>query len=59
MSTGLGVLVLIGLALALEAWSLMNRKEGDTISEVVTRNVYRYPFIAFLLGFLLGHWVWK
>lgn len=59
MSTGLGVLILIGLALALEAWSLMNRKAGDTISEVVTRNVYRYPFIAFLLGMLIGHWVWK
>jgi len=58
MSTGLGVLVLIGLALALETWALLNRKPKDTISETTWRIIYRYPFVAFLLGYLMGHLTW-
>lgn len=59
MSTGLGILILGGLALALEVWALANRKPGDTISEVTWRVIYRWPFVAFLAGFLAGHLFWN
>lgn len=59
MSTGLGLLIVLGLALALEFYAIANRKPHDTISEVVWRTVYRQPFIAFLSGYLCGHLFWQ
>lgn len=59
MSTGVGVLILIGLALALEGWALWNKKPHDTISEVTWTVVARWPFVAFLAGFLCGHLFWN
>lgn len=58
MSTGLGLLVVIALMLGLEAWAVMNRKPHDTISEIVWRVSFRFPFVPFLVGFLCGHLFW-
>lgn len=59
MSTGLGVVLILAAALALELWALANRRPGDTISEVTWRTVYRQPFVAFLMGYLMGHLTWQ
>ena len=55
MSTGLGILIVIALLLILEGWAIMNKTPSDTISETVWRASFKYPFIPFLVGFLMGH----
>jgi hypothetical protein len=50
---GLGLLVLY------EAYSLANRIPGDTLSEAVWRAIYRRPLIPFLMGVVMGHFVWQ
>lgn len=51
----MGALVLL---LVWEGWTLFNKREGDTISESMWRAIVRQPLVAFLLGMLMGHWVW-
>jgi hypothetical protein len=58
VSTPLGIGLVIGLALAVEGWALLNSRPGDTISEVTWRTLRRNPFISFLLGYLMGHLTW-
>jgi uncharacterized membrane protein YbjE (DUF340 family) len=58
VTTETGLLVAIVFLLALEGWSLKNKRERDTISEVTWRVTMRKPFIAFLVGFLMGHLFW-
>jgi len=58
MSTGFGLLVAITLLLVLEGWALLNKKPNDTISETVWRISFKYPFVPFLVGFLMGHLFW-
>lgn len=58
MTTGLGILVIIGLGLILEGWAIMNKKPHDTISETIWKISFRFPFIPFLAGFLCGHLFW-
>ena len=49
----------LGLLLAYEAYSLANRIPGDTLSEAVWRGFYRRPLLPFLLGLVIGHFVWQ
>lgn len=58
MSTGLGLLIIVGLLLALEAWALVNHKPKDTISETIWR-LTRQVWLVFLAGFLAGHFFWQ
>ena len=47
------------IALALyDVYVAMNKKEGDTISEVIRNNSYKYPIVSFVAGFICGHWFW-
>ena len=59
MSTGLGVLIVLGLVLALEVWALANRKPNDTISEVFWRINMKHPIVPFLFGVVAGHIFWQ
>lgn len=54
----LGLVVTIFSLLVLEAWSLTNKHKSDTISEIINTLVIRWPIIGFLLGLLMGHWIW-
>jgi hypothetical protein len=58
VTTENGLLVAIVFLLGLEAWSLKNKRERDTISEITWRVTMRKPFVAFLVGFLCGHLFW-
>ncbi len=58
MSTDTVVLIIVGAALAYELWTVLNHTQGDTISESIWKALYRRPLLAFVLGFLIGHWVW-
>ena len=42
-----------------EAYTLMNGKPKDTISERVWRASAKRPLIPFALGMLIGHFVWQ
>jgi hypothetical protein len=53
------VLALAVLASLWEAWTLLNKRPADTISETVWRAVARRPIVPFLLGMLMGHFVWQ
>lgn len=52
------VLLVAGL-LTYEVVALLNRKEGDTISEIHWRLARRYPVVPFGLGVLMGHLFWQ
>lgn len=43
---------------AYEAYTLVNRDEGDTLSEIVWDTTKRYTYTAFFAGVLAGHWFW-
>lgn len=42
-----------------EIYALVNRTPHDTLSEAVWRAIYRRPLISFLLGLVVGHFVWQ
>ena len=46
------------LLLVWEGWTLANKRKADTISETIWRAIARQPLVAFLLGMLMGHWIW-
>lgn len=52
------VLLVAGL-LIYETVALLNRKEGDTISEIHWRLAQRYPVVPFAFGVLMGHFWWQ
>jgi hypothetical protein len=58
MTTEIGLLILLALVIALEGWALLNKKPGDTITEVTQRLIKLYPIIAFLAGLVCGHLFW-
>jgi uncharacterized membrane protein len=58
VTTEYGLVAIIVAVLVLEGFSLINKRERDTISEVTWRVTLRKPFIAFLAGFLCGHLFW-
>lgn len=59
MSAELAWIIGIGFLLAYEAYSLSNRTPNDTLSEAVWRAFYRRPLLPFLLGVVIGHFVWQ
>ena len=54
--TTIAMLIITVVILAWDLCLAMNRKEGDTISEVVRKYSQRFPMIPFIIGFLVGHW---
>lgn len=56
MSTGFFLLVILVALLVLEGWAIYTGKA--TISRTTWKVVFKYPFVAFLMGFLMGHLVW-
>lgn len=53
------VVLLVLFALVLwETWTLVNKRQKDTISESWWRLVYKRPLVSFAMGMLMGHWVW-
>jgi hypothetical protein len=53
------ILAMVIITAGILLWDLclgLNRKDGDTISEVVRRYSHQYPLIPFVIGFLIGHW---
>jgi hypothetical protein len=54
----LGLIISIFALFILEAWSLTNKHKQDTISEIVNALVEKWPIVGFLLGILMGHWIW-
>lgn len=57
-ATDIAILVILLLAFAWEAWTLVNKHPKDTISESVWRASKR-PLIPFLAGMLCGHFFWQ
>lgn len=45
--------------LVYEAYTLANRKRGDTISESVWRVNRKRPLVPFVAGFVMGHFFWQ
>jgi len=56
--TIVGILAAIVGLLGLEAWTLSNDTDDDTISEVIQSTSHKWIFVPFLTGFLMGHWFW-
>jgi hypothetical protein len=52
------VIAIVGL-LVYEAYTLVNRTPGDTLSEAVWDIIYDRPLIPFLMGMIIGHFVWQ
>ena len=55
------VAVLVGggfLLAAFDSLLALNSEEDDTISEVTDHAIHKAPWIAFLLGYLMGHLTW-
>ena len=52
------VVAALVLLLIWEGWTLGNKRRGDTISESIWRAVLKQPLVPFLLGLLMGHWLW-
>lgn len=50
--------VTVGL-LVYEAWTLVNDKENDTISETIWEWIKTTPFVSFGGGVLCGHLFWQ
>lgn len=51
-------LVLIGALFAYEGFALANKRQGDTISELMWAGSKR-PLLPFLFGLLCGHLFWQ
>lgn len=52
-------MLIIGLALAYETWTLINKVPNDTLSEAVWLVAAKRPLIPFAAGFLCGHFFWQ
>lgn len=53
--------VLLGVTAGLvvwEGWTLLNKTEGDTISERVRKASKDRMYLTFFAGLLCGHWFW-
>lgn len=62
MAASLTKKVVFGATAALlgyEAWTLINKDEGDTISETVWESAKDRPLIPFAFGLLMGHFFWQ
>lgn len=59
MTAELAWIIGIGLLCLYEAYSLANRMPNDTLSEAVWRAFYRRPLLPFMLGVVVGHFVWQ
>ncbi len=49
---------LAGLLVVYEIIALVNRRDGDTISEIHWRMAKERPLVPFLWGLLMGHFFW-
>ena len=39
-------------------WAAVTKKQA-TISSIITKYSFKYPIIPFVMGVLIGHWLWK
>lgn len=61
MSSELVEYIIIGVtafALILDVYLALDKRPGNTISQVMRRDTKKYPLIAFAWGLLMGHWYW-
>lgn len=58
MSANLAWLLGLGVLVAYEIYALANKRPGDTLSEAFWK-LSRRPLIPFLLGVIVGHFVWQ
>lgn len=54
--TGIALLVVIVALLILEGVTIYTGR--PTISRTTWGVIFKYPFVAFLLGYLMGHLTW-
>jgi hypothetical protein len=48
----------IVLILIYEVYAIVNKNDGDTISEMIWEVSVKRPLIPFAFGFLMGHFFW-
>lgn len=56
--TQIVILAVVAGLIAYGAWAAITKKQS-TISSVITKYSFKYPIIPFILGALVGHWLWK
>jgi len=56
--TSIGIMIAVVGLIGLEAWTLVNTEQDDTISEIINSQSKRRLYIPFLFGALMGHWFW-
>lgn len=53
--------VCIGCILAIILWDIYlaaDKIDGNTISAIITEAAKKHPMIPFVLGVIIGHWLW-
>jgi hypothetical protein len=61
MSKVLVTIICIAVTCALIAWDIFlaaDKIDGNTISAIITNAAKNHPMIPFVLGVLIGHWLW-
>lgn len=48
------LVVTVGL-IAYDIYAAANKKDGDTITQVILKWSTKYPVVPFVFGFLMGH----
>jgi hypothetical protein len=59
VTTDLFLVGILVVGLIYEAIVVIATKDGDSISWQIWTGAQRYPFLAFLAGFLCGHLFWQ
>lgn len=53
------LLGIVAAALAYEVFTLADKCEGNTISEIIWTTTAKRPILPFALGVLCGHFFWQ
>lgn len=56
MGTGFLLIGVIVALLLIEWWAIQTGR--PTISKTVWRAIFKHPFLAFLMGYVMGHLTW-
>jgi|GEM_PF-3160068 hypothetical protein len=49
---------LLGLGLIYEIYTLANRRQRDTLSNLVWEGTDASPLVPLVIGVIVGHWFW-
>lgn len=52
----IAIIVITGFILVWDAYLYLDKKEGNTISQVIIAKTKEKPWIPLLWGILMGHW---